>query len=95
MSCPADADAGQRWTKTRILFLLAGTVTLIGVLLSVLVSRWFLVVPTLVGLNQLLMVIGGWCPMSLLLDRLHVGPEHPNTPAATRRLMSAPPAGHA
>ena len=82
MSCPA--GGGQRWTRTRILFLLAGTVTLIGVLLSVVVSRWFLVVPALVGLNQLLMVTTGWCPMSLLLDRLQVGTKHPNTPVATR-----------
>ena len=86
MSCPADVatDGGQRWTETRILFLLAGTVTLIGVLLSVLVSRWFLVFPTLVGLNQLLMVTAGWCPMSLLLGRLGIGTEHRRIPAATR-----------
>jgi hypothetical protein len=56
----------------RVLFLLAGTVTLLGVLLTITVSRWFLLVPTAVGLNQLLMVATGWCPMSLLLTRLGV-----------------------
>jgi len=61
------------------LFLLAGTVTLIGVPLSVVVSRRFLLIPTLVALNQLLMVTAGWCPMSLLFDRVHVETKYPNT----------------
>jgi len=63
----------------RILFLLAGTVTLIGVLLTVTVNHWFLLVPALVGANQLLMVVTGWCPMSLLLARLGVGGASPRT----------------
>ena len=57
------------WPMPRVLFLLAGTVTLLGVLLTVTVSRWFLIVPALAGANQLLMVATGWCPMSLLLTR--------------------------
>jgi hypothetical protein len=60
------------WPMQRILFLLAGAVTLIGVLLAVTLSPWFLLVPALVGANQLLMVARGWCPMSLLLARLGV-----------------------
>ena len=64
-------------TKTRILFLLAGTVTLIGVLLSAAVSRWFLLIPTLVGANQLLMAATGWCPMSLLLNRAGIETDRP------------------
>jgi hypothetical protein len=84
MSSPAPAMScavAPGWPMQRILFLLAGTVTLIGVLLTVTLSRWFLLVPTLVGGNQLLMVATGWCPMSLLLARLSVG----GTPAAQRR----------
>jgi hypothetical protein len=73
----------EGWTRTRILFLLAGTVTLIGVLLSATVSRWFLLIPTLVGTNQLLMVATGWCPMSLLLARLGIGTDRPATRAPT------------
>ena len=69
------------WPMQRILFLLAGTVTLLGVLLTVTVSRWFLLVPTLVGGNQLLMVATGWCPMSLVLTRLGIG----GAPAPDRR----------
>ena len=58
------------WPKTRILFLLAGTVTLTGTALAAAVSPWFLVVPAMVGLNQLLMVSTGWCPASAVLDRI-------------------------
>ena len=63
----------------RILFLLAGTFTLIGAMLAALISPWFLLVPTLVGANQLLMAAAGWCPMSLLLTRLGLG-RIPATP---------------
>jgi len=59
----------------RILFLIAGTATLLGVLLTVTVSGWFLIIPALVGANQLLMVAVGWCPMSLLLARLGLGQQ--------------------
>jgi len=57
------------WPMHRILFLLAGTVTLTGVALSATVSRWFLLLAALPAANQLLFVAVGWCPMSLLLRR--------------------------
>lgn len=56
----------------RTLFLIAGVVILTGVVLSATVSTWFLLIPTLVGLNQLLMAAVGWCPMSLLLTKVGV-----------------------
>lgn len=57
----------------RILFTIAGFVILTGVILTATVSPWFLLIPALVGVNQLLMATVGWCPMSLLLTRLGVG----------------------
>jgi hypothetical protein len=60
------------WNVRRILFLLAGSFTLVGTALAAFVSPWFLLLPALVGANQLLMVAVGWCPMSLLLGRLGV-----------------------
>ncbi len=72
-SCAAPSAAG--WSRQRILFLLAGTFTLLGVLLTATISRWFLLIPALVGANQLLMVATGWCPVSLLLRRLNVGTD--------------------
>lgn len=61
------------WTTQRILFLMAGTVTLTGIVLAVFVNRWFLLLPVLAGANQLLFVAVGWCPMSLVLSRLGLG----------------------
>jgi hypothetical protein len=58
--------------QQRILFLLAGTVTLAGILLTVLVSRWFVLLPALAGANQLLYFALGCCPASLLLNRIGV-----------------------
>jgi hypothetical protein len=86
------------WPIQRILFLLAGSGTPIGVLLAATVSRAFLVIPVLVGANQLLMAATGWCPMSLLLTRLDVG-AHPvaERPAGERRcpaLWPAPERAH-
>lgn len=59
-----------RWTLERALFALAGTMTLAGVALGVLVSPWFLLVPVVVGLNQLLFVLAGDCPASFVLRRV-------------------------
>ena len=53
----------------RVLFALAGTMVLIGALLSALVSSWFLLLVVFVGINQWLYVIFGACPASLLLTR--------------------------
>lgn len=80
MTRPAVATASitrpdrRGWPMQRILFLLAGVVTLTGVALGVTVSGWFLLLPAMAGANQLLMVAAGWCPMSLLLGRLGVQP---------------------
>lgn len=51
----------DRWVLRRLLFLLAGSFTLLGTALAAFVSPWFL-----------LMLAVGWCPVSLLLGRLGV-----------------------
>lgn len=73
MTSPSACATGNSgWPMQRILFLLAGTVTLSGAVLGVLVSPWFLLLPILTGLNQLLFTAAGWCPMSVLLKRYGV-----------------------
>ena len=57
------------WPTTRILFALAGTVTLLSASLAATVSPWFLLLTVVVGVNQLLYVTAGACPASLLIDR--------------------------
>jgi hypothetical protein len=82
MTTSAACTVDRGWPIQRILFLIAGTVTLTGVVLSVAVSRWFLLIPAMVGANQLLMVAADWCPMSLLLTKLSYG-ETQGTPVHT------------
>jgi len=62
------AKAG-RWPLERALFLMAGTVVLVSVLLAVLVSEWFLLLTAFVGLNQWLYVAAGSCPAAAILKR--------------------------
>ena len=61
---------GHAWPLERILFALAGTMTLLAVLLAALVSPWFLLLAAFVGLNQWLYVTLGACPASLALARV-------------------------
>jgi hypothetical protein len=60
---------GSAWPLERVLFALAGTMTLVSVALAALVSPWFLALTAFVGINQWLFVIAGACPASLLLRR--------------------------
>lgn len=58
-----------RWPLERVLFALAGSITLISAALGVAVSKWFLVLTALVGVNQWLFALVGNCPASLVLRR--------------------------
>jgi hypothetical protein len=58
------------WSLERLLFALAGSVTLTSALLVALVSPWFLLLTAFVGVNQWLYVLVGGCPASLVLERL-------------------------
>ena len=59
----------NRWPLERVLFALAGSVTLLSALLAVTVSEWFLLLTAFVGVNQWLYVLAGACPASLILRR--------------------------
>ena len=58
-----------RWPLERALFALAGSVTLLSVLLVLLVSPWFALLAAFVGVNQWLYVTAGACPASILMRR--------------------------
>jgi hypothetical protein len=68
-TCEARPSRDGSWPLERVLFAIAGTVVLIGALLGVLVSTWFMVLVAFVGINQWLYVVVGACPMSVLLTR--------------------------
>jgi hypothetical protein len=58
------------WPLERVLFALAGTMTILSALLAALVSPWFLLLTAFVGVNQWLYVVFGACPSSLLISRV-------------------------
>ena len=62
----------RAWPLERVLFALAGSMTLLSVLLALLAGPWFLLLAAFVALNQWLFVAVGACPASLLLERLTV-----------------------
>ena len=62
-----DRDLG--WPLERVLFALAGSMTLLSALLAATVSMWFLLLAVLVGANQWLYVVAGACPASIVLRR--------------------------
>lgn len=54
----------------RAVLALAGTFTLVSVLLAVLVSSWWLVLTAFVGLNLLQSSVTGFCPAAVVFKRL-------------------------
>jgi hypothetical protein len=59
----------RQWPLERVLFALAGTVTLLSAALAAVVSPWFLLLTAFVGINQWLYVVVGACPASVVLRR--------------------------
>ncbi|MCB0878597.1 MAG: DUF2892 domain-containing protein [Thermoleophilia bacterium] len=60
----------RTWPLERVLFAMAGSVTLLGVLLSVFVSAWFLLLVAFVAASQWMYVATGACPASLVLEKV-------------------------
>ena len=64
-----DLSNQRRWPLERVLFGMAGTLTLLSVALAALVSPWFVLLSAFVGVNQWLYVLAGACPASVVLRR--------------------------
>lgn len=64
-----------RWPLERILFAMAGTMTLLSALLAAIVSPWFLLLTAFVGANQWLYVALRGCPASIMLKRFGVAAQ--------------------
>jgi hypothetical protein len=69
MSSEPACARNSSWPLERVLFALAGTMTLLSVTLSVLISPWFLLLTAFVGVNQWLYVVVRACPASIVLKR--------------------------
>ncbi len=60
--------------------ILAGTLVLASVVLSRLVSPWWLLLAAFVGLNLIQSALTGFCPAELILKKLGVGGGRPASP---------------
>ncbi|MGB8860126.1 MAG: hypothetical protein WCC60_12755 [Ilumatobacteraceae bacterium] len=76
VTTPTTAPVSQvHWPLERILFAMAGTMSLLSALLAAAVSPWFLLLTGFVGINQWMYVILRGCPASLVLKRFGVQPQ--------------------
>lgn len=66
----ATCAPASRWALERVLFALAGTLTLTSAALAAAISPWFLLLTAFIAVNQLLFAAVGGCPASLILTRL-------------------------
>jgi hypothetical protein len=90
----SSSHARRGWPLERVLFALAGTMTLAAVALAAFASPWFLLLAAFVGVNQWLYVLAGACPASIVLRRAcnlrsalheHRGPAAPGVEEAPAR----------
>ena len=65
----ANSTWAGRWPLERALFLMAGSLVLIGSILAAVASPWFLLLTGFVAVNQLLYAVLGACGASLILHR--------------------------
>ncbi len=65
----------SNWPLERILFAMAGTVTLLSALLAAVVSPWFLILTAFAGVNQWAYVLVRACPASMILKKFGKSPQ--------------------
>lgn len=69
-TCAADSVAQRTgWPLERVLFAMAGTMTMLSAVLAVLVSPWFLLLAGFVAINQWAFAATGHCGASYVLTR--------------------------
>lgn len=66
------AAPARRWPLERVLFAMAGTMTVVSAVLAAFVSPWFLILTAFVGLNQWMYVAFRGCPASVVLKHFGV-----------------------
>jgi hypothetical protein len=69
-NAPVPSRARAAWPLERVLFAMAGTVTLLAALLAATLSPWWLLLSAFAGVNQLAFVAFGDCAASIVLRRV-------------------------
>ena len=64
-----------KWPLERVLFAMAGTMSLLSALLAAIISPWFLLLTCFVGLNQWAYVTVRACPASMVLRKFGIDPQ--------------------
>ena len=62
----------DKWYLERIIWLIAGTVTLISAFLAYFVSPYWLILTAFVGINLIIFALTGFCIMANILVKLGV-----------------------
>ncbi|MCW7470005.1 YgaP-like transmembrane domain [Leptospira kanakyensis] len=65
----------KTWYLERVVYLIAGLFSLVGVSLGTLVSPWWYLLNLLVGVNLVVFSTIGFCPMAILLKKLGFEPK--------------------
>jgi hypothetical protein len=62
--------ATGNWYLERVILLMAGTLTVIGLILALTFSLYWLILNALVGLNLLVFALTGFCPSAILMSKM-------------------------
>jgi hypothetical protein len=65
----------DRWYLERIIWFMAGVVSLAGVTLGIMVNKWWLALNVLVGMNMLILSVTGFCLMAVILKAVGAKPR--------------------
>jgi hypothetical protein len=57
----------------RIIYLVAGTLVLVGLVLGFFVNQWWFLLPAFVGFNLFQTAFTGFCPLEKILIKVGVG----------------------
>jgi len=68
-------ETKTKWPLERVLFAMAGTMSLLSALLAATISPWFLLLTCFVGLNQWAYVTVRACPASMVLRKFGIDPQ--------------------
>ncbi len=62
------------WYLERVIWLVAGSIVLIGTILSVMVNKLFIILPILAGINLIIFSLSGFCLMANILVKIGFKP---------------------
>lgn len=65
----------DRWYMERIIYMIAGVVSLIGATLAYFVHPYWLILNALVGINLIIFALTGFCIMSNILYKFGIKPR--------------------